>query len=415
MSYVQAWDHSGIDVELSPVSLRHFFAQGHVPQLVLNPVLLDAMGQVVACWLVQYVGTEFHAFPSTIQRIELFEPCPSDREGVLLRMRQRPVDGSSTDIQTPRAWSFECTDGEGRVLMRGQDLVNLFFRVPVAYHEARTDPLVGRIGEALEPIDGATALTTLWRVPMMPEDFCTQSGSIGLRILAHALLARSERDTWRTLPGQAKRRREWLFGRIAIKEVVRQWIWEQTGSMLYPSDVVVSQDAHGAPLVSGWWTESLIAAPQVSLSHDPGTCLAALNPAARVGVDLEALGRIRNPALMADALASIEKARLQGMADEVRDEALLRMWVAKEAAAKCLGLGMQGRPQDFVVTSADDTFERLWVRHPQGHFDATVVREDAHVMAVAKRIEAVAEPEANDEAFGANLATETALGPEAQH
>jgi hypothetical protein len=130
MTYVQAWDDSGIDVELSPCSLSDFFAPGHLPRLILNPVLLDAMGQVVACWLVQYVGTEFHAFPSTIERIELSEACPTERAGLLLRMRQRPVDGRSTDIAAPRAWQFECVDGEGRVVMRGHDLVNLFFRVP---------------------------------------------------------------------------------------------------------------------------------------------------------------------------------------------------------------------------------------------------------------------------------------------
>ena len=51
-----------------------------------------------------------------------------------MQMRQQPVEPGATDIQAPRAWQFDCVDGEGRVLMRGQNLVNLFFRVPSAYH-----------------------------------------------------------------------------------------------------------------------------------------------------------------------------------------------------------------------------------------------------------------------------------------
>ncbi len=381
MAYVQAWDHAGIDVELSPVGLTNFFALGHTPQLVLNPVLLDAMGQVVACWLVQYVGTEFHAFPSTIDRLELIEHCPTDRRGVVLRMRQRPVDGTSTDVQAPRAWSFDCTDADGRVLMRGDNLVNLFFRVPVEYHDARTFPLEGRIGEGVHSPDDATGL---WRVALMPDEFCAVSGSIGLRILAHTVLARAERDAWRALQSTPlRRRREWLFGRIALKEAVREWVAQQTGTLLYPSDVIVAVDANGAPFVDGWWTAALVAAPQVSLAHDPTHAVAAVCAAERVGVDLEAHGRIRNPQLMHDALAPVEQALLQDMAVDQRDAALLRLWCAKESAAKCLGLGMQGRPQDFVVVAVDDAFELLRVAHPQGSFDARLLVDDTHVVALA--------------------------------
>jgi acyl transferase domain-containing protein/phosphopantetheinyl transferase (holo-ACP synthase) len=382
MTWVQAWDHAGIDVELSPVSLTNFFALGHTPQLVLNPVLLDAMGQVVACWLVQYVGTEFHAFPSTIDRLELVEPCPADRDGIVLRMRQRPADGVSTDIHAPRAWSFDCTDGEGRVLMRGDNLVNLFFRVPVEYHDARSFPLEGRIGAPVASPDDAASL---WRVALMPDEFCAVSGSIGLRILAHTVLARAERDGWRAMQSlPLKRRREWLFGRIAVKEAVREWVAQHAGTLLYPSDVLVSQDAHGAPFVDGWWTQSLIKAPQVSLAHDATDAIAAVCAQERVGVDLEAHGRIRAPQLMHEALAPAEHALLDGLASEHRDAVLLRLWCAKEAAAKCLGLGMQGRPHDFVVVAADEHFSLLRVQHPQGVFDALVQADDTHITTVAR-------------------------------
>jgi acyl transferase domain-containing protein/phosphopantetheinyl transferase (holo-ACP synthase) len=381
MRHVQAWDDSGIDVDLSEASLRDFFAPGHTPQLVLNPVLLDAMGQVVACWLVQYVGTDFHAFPSTIERIELYEPCPTDRDGIVMKMRQRPVDPAATDESAPRNWHFECVDGQGQVLMRGRNLVNLFFVVPTAYHVVRTDPLNGWLGQPLAPLSEEGA--ALWEVPMLPEDFCAQSGAICLRIMAHALLGTVEREEWRALQAHPRRRREWLFGRAALKEAVRHWVHEQTGHLLYPSDVVVQHDDLGAPLVSGWWCETLIPAPRVSLTHNASVCLAAASSDQPVGVDLEVIGRVRQPELMAGSLAPEEQALLVGLSGEALDERLLRLWCAKEAASKFLGIGLQGRPQDFLVVWADESFATLVVQHALGTVEARVERRANTVIAVA--------------------------------
>ena len=331
---------------------------------------------------MQYVGTELHAFPSTIERIELHEPCPADRDGIVLRMRQRPLQDGATDIAAPRAWQFDCVDGEGRVLMRGGGLVNLFFVVPPAYHEVRTDPLNGWLGRPLALLSDSGV--ALWEVPLMSEEFCSQSGGICLRILAHALLGPAERDEWRALQGQLRRRREWLFGRAALKEAVRLWVAEQTGHLLYPTDIVVRHDAHGAPVVGGAWCETLIAAPRVSLAHNANACLAAITaPGQPVGVDLEALGRIRQPELLVESLAPQERPFVQGLVGAALDERLLRLWCAKEAAAKCLGTGLQGKPADFVVVAADAACERLLVQHGAATVETRVAQHEATIIAVA--------------------------------
>jgi malonyl CoA-acyl carrier protein transacylase/phosphopantetheinyl transferase (holo-ACP synthase) len=382
MEYVEAWDHGGIDVALSEVSLDGFFEPGHRPQLVLNPVLLDAMGQLVACWLVQYVGTEFHAFPSTIQRLELYEPCPADRPGVVMQMRQRPLDPSATDIAAPRVWQFDCIDGDGNVLMRGDQLVNLFFRVPQAYHEVRTDPLQGLLGAPLAD----TGDTLIWDVPLMSEEFLAQSGAICLRIMAHALLGAVERDEWRLLQGPLRRKREWLFGRGAIKEAVRTWVHARTGQWLYPSDITVGHDELGAPFVWGWWSENLCAAPRVSLSHNSNYCVVGVSERL-IGVDLEEPGRLKQPELLTGALAPSEQGLVQGLHGPGLEERQLRLWCAKEAAAKCLGLGLQGRPWDWQVTAADEGFGHMTVTHAQGTIQVEVLAEGSRLIALAKPAE----------------------------
>jgi len=380
---VRGWDDGGIDAGLARCSLDGFFEEGHCPRLVLNPVLLDAMGQVVPCWLVQYVGPEFHSFPSTIERIEFYESCPADRPGIVMRARQRPVDPSATDISAPRDWSFDCADGEGRVLLRVRGMVNLFFRVTPSYHAARVNPLVGWLGGPVAQAAPPTGVA-LWQVPMLPEELCTQSGGICLRVMAQVVLAPSERDEWRALEGSLRRRREWLFGRAALKEAVRHWVHEQTGEWLYLTDVLVGHDRNGAPFVDGEWRGVLIDAPRVSLSHNAESCLAAVAPPDQpVGVDLEQIARVHQPELVADSFAPEERSWLEGLDGSARAERVLRLWCAKEAAAKCLGTGLQGQPDAFRIVAADSACERMLVDSDWGTVETRVQHQGGTVIAIA--------------------------------
>jgi acyl transferase domain-containing protein/phosphopantetheinyl transferase len=382
LRHIEAWDDTGVDVALSEASLADFFAPGHTPQLILNPVLLDALGQVVACWLVQFFGTEFNNFPSTFGRIELHEPCPADRPGIVMRARQQPVDGVSTDPGAPRAWQIECVDGEGRVLLRGRDLINVFWKMPPAYHAVRWRPLLGWLGypSPQQPDLGIT----LWEVPLLPAEFLLQSGAICLRTLAHVYLNAEERREWRTLQGAPRRRIEWLFGRAALKEAVRHWVHVETGQLLYPTDVRVRVTAHGAPVIDGDWCESLVAAPSVSLSHNDSLCLVAVAPPGEpVGLDLEEIGRLKRPDLVRDSFSPGEVALFSGAGNMSMDEQVLRLHCAKEAASKYLGLGFQGDPQAYQAVSATPGCDKIVVQHASGVVETTLVRNGDSIIALA--------------------------------
>ena len=53
--------------------------------------------------------------------------------------------------------------------------------------------------------------------------------------------------------------------KICLKELVRAWVYQETGQLLYPTDVHVGQDGAGEIFVEGWWTEGLIELPRFSL------------------------------------------------------------------------------------------------------------------------------------------------------
>ncbi len=379
--HIDGWDDSGMDAQLSEVSLNGFFVEGATPKLVLNPILLDAMGQLAAYWIAQHVGTDFNCFPSTIERVELYSACPADAPGLTLLARQQPLDPTATDVEAPRAWHFECVDANGQPLVRVTNLVNVYFPVPNRFYQVRRDPLNGWLGY---PSNASKLGIMLWELPHLPEDFCAQSGSIFMRILAHVFLSFDERDEWRALSGSVRRRREWLLGRASLKEATRHWIFQQTGHLLYPSDVVVLHDEHGAPYVDGWWRDTVVSAPEVSLSHNMRGCLAAVAaPQHAIGVDVEELGRIQQPELMIESLTPPERTFVQGLEGAALDERLLRLWCAKEAAAKYLGSGLQGQPAAFAVSFVDEKCGKARVDHGETAIEVSISRDGNSIIAVA--------------------------------
>ena len=379
---IDGWNEQGIDAGLSEVSLDGFFASNDTPSMILNPVLLDAIGQLSAFWIAQQVGTNFNCFPSTIERIELYRQCPQNTTGSTLRARQQPLDPDACNIDAPRVWQFECLDREGQPLFRVTNLVNIYFAVPNAFYEVRRDPLNGWLGHPVKP-DGSRHIT-LWQLPHLPEQFCRQSSGIFLRVLAHALLSYDERLEWHKLETNVRNKREWLLGRACIKEAVRYWIFQETGALLYPSDIVVLHDDLGAPHVDGWWNGYLMAAPEVSLSHDSRLSLAAVTaPYRSVGVDVEHIGRFKSTDLIEGSLTACERALLRGLTGNELSEKVLRMWCAKEAAAKYLHTGLKGNPEKFEVSFLDDEWKMAHVTHDKFLVEVAVGREKNSIIALA--------------------------------
>jgi phosphopantetheinyl transferase len=161
-------------------------------------------------------------------------------------------------------------------------------------------------------------------------------------------------------------------------------VFQQTGKLLYPSAIRVLHDELGAPFVDGEWRGALAEAPQVSLSHTARACLVALGAAeSPVGVDFEDLGRIQKPELMMGMLTAGERKTVEGLAGAALDERLLRLWCAKEAAAKYLGIGLQGQPDAFEVGFVDAACARAQVVFEGATTEVRIVRDGLAVIAVA--------------------------------
>jgi len=356
---VAAWDATGMDAWLAHTPLDDFFEAGEHPALLLNPVLLDAVGHVTAFWIGQYLGTNFSCFPSSIEAIDLYDAAREDTEGSYLALRV-VTDQSSTE-GSYLSGEFTCFDGEGAPLFRARGWRDRFFEVPTRFFYARFQPRDGFYGGDVSGFFANLPDNALvWRVPAFERRFLDDAGGIWRRVLSHTVLSAEERLQWKALSVTQPRRDEWLIGRIAIKEAARAWIEDTYGVRLLPADIVVRVGAGGKPYISGEGLESLGEMPEVSMAHVAGEAVAiAAPPGTPVGIDLDTAGRIATDDLLAAGFSATEQAFLMD-SDTAAPLRVLLAWCAKEAAAKCVGTGLNGQPRSFVVSALDD--QQGWSR-----------------------------------------------------
>lgn len=92
-----------------------------------------------------------------------------------------------------------------------------------------------------------------------------------------------------------------------------------------------------------------------------------------VGIDAEEIDRVMNPRLAEKILSPTEKERYD--ASENPSEALLRLWVLKEAQVKCTGEGLRGYPNHTDFSPEDPRIQIL-----EGCFVAIIQKEEVYAV-----------------------------------
>lgn len=224
-----------------------------------------------------------------------------------------------------------------------------------------------------------------------------------LPALVQGALGPAERADWERLPQSRRRRRQWLLGRVAAKEVVNSFVRDATGKVLHPAGIEIWADDSGAPMVSFRTRPVPIQAVLLSIAHTGNTAVAlgaAVGTASDrvwgVGIDVESC-RSR-AAVERKGLTPTERGLLAGLLPAARHGLATRIWCAKEAAAKALGVGLDrlGGPQSIAVTPLNPDGDRLRVEIPGAPvgrscvLDATAYRHGDLI--VASVLDAKSEP-----------------------
>jgi acyl transferase domain-containing protein/phosphopantetheinyl transferase/acyl carrier protein len=357
---IERWGENGYEATLRGLPVAGLFRTAHSPRFLADPVLLDAAGQLVGYWAAEHLSTMFNVFPFGIESLQLYASQLKDGEQVACRAQISLVGESQIHA------NLEVVNADGRLAMRVVGWQDLRSHFPDSFYRMCISPR-------------GVSLSSRWTPPLAPNaPECSvrcsiletsalpplnTHGAIWLRVLAHTILNRRERETWREIKGPGRRRVEWLLGRCCAKDAVR-WL----ESELLPADIEIVPDQNGRPELSSALSHWSTA---ISIAHADGVAvaLAAATPIAEghkiaAGIDIQRIDPRREP-FEELAFSHAERALLaswvaENPPHEERDrEYALRVWCAKEAVAKALGCGLQGGPASILVSAFDVASETL--------------------------------------------------------
>ena len=145
------------------------------------------------------------------------------------------------------------------------------------------------------------------------------------------------------------RRRKWLLGRVAAKRLVREMSRPPVAT---EASISILNRNSGEPFVfvegQGEWHRA------ISISHrsEVGMAAAPAKRGVRIGADIETI-EPRDLAMVRQFFTD-EEAEIVAASGEDRDELVARIWSAKEAVLKLLGLGLRAdtRGIDVKLTGA---------------------------------------------------------------
>lgn len=171
----------------------------------------------------------------------------------------------------------------------------------------------------------------------------------GIQGLLNRFLDASEILMWPPVKNP-RRRAEWVLGRLAVKEAVKEWLEHDRGMTIDLTKILLKPDSLGKPFLVGNQGDFHGAPPSVSLAHSSNAALAIAGPPdIHLGVDLERMGRISVDQNSFEEVAFTPSERLYLSKRDNWEKIALFLWTAKEAAAKALGTGLTVNPRAFAV------------------------------------------------------------------
>ncbi len=175
-----------------------------------------------------------------------------------------------------------------------------------------------------------------------------------LLLFAQSKLNYSELETFNSF-GNFIKRKQWLSGRIATKDSIKAFFRRRFNIIINAKDIEIGTQPSGKPHIVRVSNIHLAQYPVISITHKNGRAIgiAADNSIfASIGIDLES--EDIDDHLDEFILSTSERNKIEHYSPEQRSLLTKRMWSAKEAAAKMLGLGLPEFLRKLSVTSIDD-------------------------------------------------------------
>lgn len=311
------------------------FADRSQPCLLTAPAFMDAVGQFVGLWAMS--GGDY-ILPTGVELIEICQDTPPP--GTMARVVCETTEFDH-DVKRCR-FNVWVDNGQGQTWMRMTGWHDFLFGWKQSTSVWYRSPRHYVLGSEIERGDGSDAVVMAVTTRDLPRSIFDRAARSALTLTELQQLEELQDD---------KQQRRFAMARIAAKDAARLWYtrFRPDIDVPHPVELQVDADEAGRPWLS---QNGVVVEPWISIAHK-GSMAIAVAGGTPVGLDLEPAASV-DPALTDQIAAESEQQLFAGLGPAGLDSNwLTRLWCAKEAVAKQLGTGLQGRPDQFVAVDVN--------------------------------------------------------------
>ena len=366
ITFAETWSETGIDYEVEVPQLAGCVTYTRFPLWLVNPLLMEVVVSGYTLWhsherFSRWIGKErmddAYSSPFRMRRMDILAPLPKEGSRVKCYLRLTGV--------TPKSHLCDIvvSDGDGGAIATISGWEERVEHVRSEYRDLIMQPATSFVTKGLsrEQMGNPSVDVSSAYVTEVPYPVFERNAEVWLQTFAHMVLGAKERADFRRMPGSAARRTEWLFGRIAAKEAVRRFLKDYHQARWSYADVTVFADDLGKPYAVGAWMDQLRSKLDIAIAHTSRFVIGLAAANARVGVDVESVGRDLSQEFT-DGVFMPDELELAAKAAGPVSHAILRFWCAKEAVSKALGTGIRYSPKEMVVSGYEPDVGRLTMR-----------------------------------------------------
>lgn len=245
---------------------------GTVLSLPARGTLIDGAAQLIGHWLMVSRTVNQNALPKGVRAIRLYGPPPPVGDALRVVAWMREI----TD--TDQRADAELRTADGRVWCRIESWTNHRFACDLDMAQVMFHP--ERVTLSHAHSGGWNVLWERW-----PD-------TASRELIMRGALNTSERAQYSEL--DPLRQRQWLLGRIAVKDAVRQWLWQRGAGPIYPAEITVAE-ADGELRARGPFRAPRVSLAQTTLTGKGRGCAVAIagEEPVEFTIGIEDDGRVR--------------------------------------------------------------------------------------------------------------------------